>query len=325
MSVDSFIFAHNKRYMNKIERITSILIKLQSRRNITAQQIADEFGISIRTVYRDIQILEEAGVPIVSNMGVGYSIIEGYKLPPLMFSISEAIAFLLAEKQLRIQFNIDGYELFRNGMDKIRSVLKFANRDILEKFENYIGILELGEIQQESNPFHVLEPLIQSIIEHKTVKIEYSAIYNGKTTTREIEPVGLFFMFGQWYLLAWCKLRNDYRTFKLNRINNITMTDSLFEKTHPPIKDLIKQIYSSPPYHNIVLKVEKNALFGIGSLKYNHGLVREEVEGDYIIQTYKTNSLEYFARWYLSFADKSTIIESMELKDMVKNLINKLR
>lgn len=103
------------------------------------------------------------------------------------------------------------------------------------------------------------------------------------------------------------------------------MTDSLFEKTHPPIKDLIKQIYSSPPYHNIVLKVEKNALFGIGSLKYNHGLVKEDVEGECIIQTYKTNSLEYFARWYLSFADKSTIIESMELKDMVKNLINKLR
>lgn len=311
--------------MNKIERISSILIKLQSRRNITAQQIANEFGISIRTVYRDIQILEEAGIPIVSNMGVGYSIIEGYKLPPLMFSISEAVAFLLAEKQLSTQFNVDGYELFRSGMDKIRSVLKFTNRDILERFENYIDVLQLSEIRQESNPFRVLEPLIQSIVENKTVKIEYAALYNGETTIREIEPVGLFFMFGQWYLLAWCKLRNDYRTFKLNRIGNITITESPFEKKHPPLKDLIRQIYSSPPYHNIVLKIEKSVLFEIGSLKYNHGLVSEEVEGEYMIQTYKTNSLEYFARWYLSFADKATIIESMELKDMVKNLINKLR
>ena len=311
--------------MNKIERISSILIKLQSRRNVTAQQISDEFGISLRTVYRDVQILIEAGIPIVSNMGVGYSIMEGYKLPPLMFSVDEAIAFLMAEKQLSLQYNVDSYELYRNGMNKIRSVLRYANRDILDNFENHIEILELGETQQEMNSCHVLQPLIQSIIEHKISIIEYNASYSMETTTREIEPAGLFFMFGQWYVLAWCKLRSDYRSFKLSRINMIQTTDKPFEKSHPPTKTLIKQIYTPPTYHQVIVKVEKRALFGIGSMKYNHGMVSEEDSGEFVIQTYHVGSLDYFARWYLSFADMATIIKSAELKEMVKNLIKNLR
>lgn len=311
--------------MNKIERISSILIKLQSRRNVTAQQIAVEFGISLRTVYRDVRVLIEAGIPIVSNMGVGYSIMEGYKLPPLMFSVDEAIAFLMAEKQLSLQYNVDCYELYRNGMDKIRSVLRYANRDILDNFDNYIDILELGDTQQEMNPYQVLPPLIQSIVEHKISVIEYNASYNMEITTREIEPTGLFFMFGQWYVLAWCKLRSDYRSFKLSRINMIQKTDNPFENSHPPIKTLIKQIYTPPTYHHVVVKVEKSALFGIGSMKYNHRMVSEVDDGEYVIQTYQVSSLEYFARWYLSFADKATIIESSELKVKVKELIDKLR
>src|ERR1700741_4212443 len=84
--------------MNRIDRVTAILIQLQSKRVVKAQEIADRFAISLRTVYRDIKTLDEAGIPIIGEAGIGYSIMEGYRLPPVMFTREEATALLTAEK-----------------------------------------------------------------------------------------------------------------------------------------------------------------------------------------------------------------------------------
>jgi predicted DNA-binding transcriptional regulator YafY len=84
--------------MNRIDRLSAILIQLQSRPLTKSQQIADRFGISPRTVYRDIRALLDAGIPIIGSPGIGYSLVQGFKLPPLMFTQAEAIAFLTAEK-----------------------------------------------------------------------------------------------------------------------------------------------------------------------------------------------------------------------------------
>ena len=84
--------------MNRFDRITAILIQLQSKKVVKAQDLADRFGTSLRTIYRDIRTLEEAGVPLYGEAGIGYSIVDGYRLPPVMFTKEEAIAFITAEK-----------------------------------------------------------------------------------------------------------------------------------------------------------------------------------------------------------------------------------
>ena len=93
--------------MNRLERISAILVKLQSRPVVTAREIADQFGVSLRTVYRDIRSLEESGIPVGGEAGLGYSLVDGFKLPPLMFTIDEALSFLVAEKLVRHQTDGD--------------------------------------------------------------------------------------------------------------------------------------------------------------------------------------------------------------------------
>ena len=126
--------------MNRLERISAILVKLQSRPVVTASEIAEQFGVSLRTVYRDIRALEESGIPVGGEAGVGYSLVDGFKLPPLMFNTEDALSFLVAEKLVSHQTDGDTYGLFRSGMDKIRAVLKTAEKDILHHFDQYIRI-----------------------------------------------------------------------------------------------------------------------------------------------------------------------------------------
>jgi predicted DNA-binding transcriptional regulator YafY len=108
--------------MNRIDRISAILIQLQSHSLVKAQQISERFNISIRTVYRDIRTLEEAGIPIIGNPGIGYSLAEGFKLSPLMFTQKEALSFLIAEKLVHELTDSNSNEHYKSGIEKIKSV-----------------------------------------------------------------------------------------------------------------------------------------------------------------------------------------------------------
>src|ERR1700744_5111837 len=104
--------------MNRIDRISAILIQLQSRRVVKAIDIAERFAISLRTVYRDVKTLEEAGVPILGEAGVGYSIMDGYRLPPVMFTMEEATAFLTAEKLIEKLTDATTESSYKSAMHK---------------------------------------------------------------------------------------------------------------------------------------------------------------------------------------------------------------
>lgn len=117
--------------MNRIDRLTAILIQLQSKRVVKAQEIADRFGISLRTVYRDVWALEEAGVPIGAEAGIGY-FLEDYHLPPVMFSNEEASALLFGAKLVSKMADELLHESFESALYKIKSVLKRSEKEHLE-------------------------------------------------------------------------------------------------------------------------------------------------------------------------------------------------
>lgn len=127
--------------MNRIDRLAAIVIQLQSRRLVKAQDIADKFLISLRTVYRDISALHEAGVPVNGEAGIGYRLMEGYKLPPVMFNADEASALLTASKLMESMSDESSSKHYTTALDKIKAVLKMAEKDHLEEIDDHIAVI----------------------------------------------------------------------------------------------------------------------------------------------------------------------------------------
>ena len=310
--------------MNRIDRVTAILIQLQSKRVVKAQEIADRFTISLRTVYRDIKILEEAGIPIIGEAGIGYSIMEGYRLPPVMFSKEEATAFLTAEKLVEKLTDGSTRETYAAAMFKIKSVLRLTERDHMEHMDRYIEVVESPYFTNHKNETAYLQHILRAIAEKAILNIDYFAEHSQQKTNRNIEPIGIFFMGRYWYLIAWCTLRKDYRTFRVDHIKYLSVTTIHFEKEHPALKSFLSKISREKELYTIILQVEKEVLKYLGEQKFYNGFVSQKEVNGKIEMIFLTSSLEGFARWYLLFGDRADILAPEELPGLVRKNLDAL-
>jgi predicted DNA-binding transcriptional regulator YafY len=307
--------------MNRIDRVTAILIQLQSKRVVKAQEIADRFSISLRTVYRDIKALEESGVPLAGEAGVGYSIMEGYRLPPVMFTREEAIAFLTAEKMVEKLTDPSSVEQYQSAMFKIKSVLRYAEKDLLDDMSAYIEVVENPYLSAAVNkPVH-LQTILNGIANKAVMNIGYFANHSQQYSNRDVEPVGIFYQANYWYMIAYCRLRNDYRSFRADRISYINITENHFHKLHPSLKSFLNKINKEQEMLTIVIQVDKTVLKYFGEQKFYNGFVSQKAVGDKMEMIFVTASLQGFAKYYMMFGEYADIISPSELKDMVKQNI----
>lgn len=310
--------------MNRLDRVTAILIQLQSKRIVKAQDIAERFNVSLRTVYRDIRTLEEAGIPLVGETGIGYSIMDGYRLPPVMFTLEEATAFLTAEKLVEKLTDASTDESYKSAMYKIKAVLRSSEKDYLETMDNHIEVLDNPYIPKERNANYSLQSILKSISGKHVLTINYFANHSQENTSRNIEPVGIFYSGSNWHILAFCQLRNDYRDFRIDRISQIISTPLPFKKQHPSLKSFLKQIAQKKELHSIVILVNKEIVKYFGEQKYYNGFISQrEVKGK-IEMTFLTCSVEGFARWYMMFGDNAEIVSPDNLKKVVKQIASNI-
>ena len=309
--------------MNRIDRISAILIQLQSRRVVKAADIAERFNISLRTVYRDIKTLEEAGIPLIGEAGVGYSIMDGYRLPPVMFTKEEATAFLTAEKFMEKLTDVSTMTHYKSAMYKVRAILKTTEKELLEGMDNRIEVLKSVK-HAHTTPNDHIQTILYSIVKKNVLSISYHAHHSQEKTRRDVEPVGIFYLSGYWHLIAYCRLRDAYRDFRIDRIKNLTVTDQLYKIEHPTLKDYIAQTAQEKELEMVVIRVEKGIRTYLDEQKYYSGFVSEkEVDGQ-IEMTFLTTSLAGFSRWYMMFGDEAEIISPESLKERVKVIVDNI-
>tara|TARA_R110002072_G_scaffold19684_17_gene72663 strand:+ start:4071 stop:5027 length:957 start_codon:yes stop_codon:yes gene_type:complete len=305
--------------MNKFDRVISLLVVLQSKKIVRAQDLAERFQVSLRTIYRDIRSLETAGIPIISEAGVGYSIMPGYHLPPVMFSQQEASAMITAEKLLEKMVDSKTADSYKSAMIKVKSVLRTEEKEAANNLSDYIEVFRppWAPIKEE---IQGLQKIFQSVLSKKVLKITYKAGYTNEISEREIEAIGVFFSNDKWYLIAFCRLRNAYRSFRLDRIQKLEIGNQHFQDKHPILKEYLNSLAIEKDLKKSIVRFRKESSRYVESQKFMLGYTHEVEIGDWIEMTFLNHSHKNMARWLMMFTNKIKIIEPQELQDEMKLL-----
>ncbi|MGB3799591.1 MAG: YafY family protein [Lewinella sp.] len=208
---------------NRLSRLTAILTQLQTRRLITAPELAAKYGVSVRTIYRDIRSLERSGIPIATEEGKGYALMEHYRLPPVAFTEEEANALVLAEQLVLKTSDASFIQAYAAAVEKIKAVLRHDTKDKANLLHQRTTFDRNVQQQRSSNNLSALQ---DALTNYRPVRITYTNESGGQSE-RVIEPFALLST-ENWLLIAWCRLRRGFRYFRLDRIGGLNVLSDTF-------------------------------------------------------------------------------------------------
>ena len=220
--------------MSQLPRLISTLTLLKSRRVLTATELSGKFDISIRTVYRDIQKLIEAGVPVITLEGRGYSLMDGYTVAPVQFTEKQANALITAQHLVNKSNDSSFTNDFEEALTKIKSVFRSS---VLEKSELLNNKIHVFDQSYENISSNALSEIQLAITHFNYVEINYRKADDPNISFRKIEPCALFSTNQKWILIAWCHLRKDIRAFRVDRIQHFKILQDNFEDRKFNIQD----------------------------------------------------------------------------------------
>lgn len=208
----------------RLSRLVAILTHLQAKRLVTSTKLAEKFGVSTRTIYRDLKALEQSGVPILTEDGKGYTLMEGYKIPPIMFTENQANALILAEQLVLKNRDSSFIKDYAEAIDKIKAVLRQSEKEKANLLSLRTKFSKLDNFEINSN---ILSALQKAITNFYLVKFDYINVEN-KESKRTVEPFALLNISEGWLLVAYCRLRKEFRYFRLDRIQHLQVQQENF-------------------------------------------------------------------------------------------------
>lgn len=220
----------------RLVRLIAIQTTLQTKQLITAAELASRFSVSVRTIYRDMKTLESAGVPILTEEGRGYALVEGYRLPPVSFTQSEANALITVEHLIQNQPDTSLIEAYHQAVTKLKAVLRSSTQQKVNLLASRMKVY--AHAQSNSRYLATLQNALTSF---QRVRVEYRAA-SGELTHRVLEPFALLMSTQEnWLLVGWCGLRAAYRIFRLDRIEQLEVLSEIF----PPHTITLKQYFET--------------------------------------------------------------------------------
>ncbi|MEO5959247.1 MAG: YafY family protein [Opitutaceae bacterium] len=305
--------------MNRTDRLVAMVMHLQGRRLVRAEELARHFEVSVRTVYRDISALGEAGVPIAGEAGVGYSLVRGYHLPPVMLTADEAAALFVGAEMVRQFTDASLNEPMTAVLDKLRAVLPRDRQDHVERLARQTVIRGRPRYLQadpEAAPW--LLAIQRGVAQRRVLRIGYRARGQADEMARDVEPLGIVFYGGAWYCVAWCRVRQDFRHFRTDRVLRL---------------ELLAETFPARPDFSLAAHLEcemdkKDALrarvwFAVAAQERarneSHATLVEERSGEDGAEfSLYTFSLEWLARWLMSFGADAEAIAPVELRELMR-------
>jgi predicted DNA-binding transcriptional regulator YafY len=296
--------------MNRTDRLVALVMLLQSRRVITAAEMAAHFEITERTVYRDLAALGEGGVPIVGEPGVGYSLMRGYQLPPVMFSTQEAFALVTGGMLAERMTDDSVRDPMRTALGKLTAVLP---ADLQARVHHLREAMQVRSRKPGAGPVP-LSRVQMAMAERRVIRLRYLGAQRGSATTREVEPLGLVFYLDHWHLIAWCRLRAEVRDFRVDRILEC---DLLHEPSPPrPDFDLAQHLLClfQPGQSSVAELSFHPRLLETVRRHWGPALLEESTDHEWVRVRLTCGESTYLARWLLSFGGKVRVIAPDSLR-----------
>lgn len=216
--------------ISRLSRLLAIHLKFQSSMYVSVDQLSEQFNISKRTVYRDLLALEQANVPIVAVEGKGYTLMDGYKIPPVMFTETEANALIFAEKMMAKTKDESLINEFNKAITKVKAVLRSDEKIKADFLANRTVIGRNWQNEKTSNFLSVVQSALTNFC---VLKIAYQKESDTQPIFREIEPFAIYHSYSEdWIVVASCRLRKEFRNFRIDRIKTVVRLQETFEP-HP--------------------------------------------------------------------------------------------
>lgn len=301
----------------KIDRLVSIIMVLLDKERVGAQELANMFEVSPRTIYRDIDTINMAGIPVrsISGVGGGFEIMQNFKIDKNVFSTADLSAILMGLSNL--SHIIHGNEPI-NALAKVKSFIPADKANDIELKANQIYI-DLSPWGGNQNAQAYLEIIKTALQECRLVSFEYIA-HHGRKTARVVEPYQLVLKSGHWYFQGYCHIRNDFRLFRLSRISNLQMKEEVFvPKVYPkPILDageILKTMQIT-----VTIRIHKSIMDRVlDYCTYEHFFPDGS---EHYIVNFPFIENEYYYDILLSFGDKCECLEPLHIRAEIKRRIH---
>ena len=289
----------------QINRLFEIVYLLLEKDTITAKELAQQFGVSVRTIYRDIDILSTAGIPVYTNKGKGggINLLENFVLDKSILS---------EEEQNQIIFALQSLEKLDKNSEK--KALEKMSRLFHKQSENWIEI-DFSNWSNENNKFEIMK---QAILKKQVMEFTYFNSY-GEETKRQVEPLQIWFKDKAWYIKAYCRVKQDYRVFKIARMREIKVLEETFERELP-------QEQEKKPYEikfiSLELEISKEKAYRVYD-EFEKENIEKKQDGNFIIHVkYPENDWVY--EYILSFGEHIKVIAPEYARNIIKDKIQKI-
>ncbi|MGG1662622.1 helix-turn-helix transcriptional regulator [Brevibacillus sp. NRS-1366] len=311
--------------MNKTDRLLAIVLELQRKNVVRAEDLADTFETSVRTIYRDMQALSEAGVPVVGAPGSGYSLMEGYFLPPVSFSVEEAVTLLIGTDLVEQAFDPTYGARAKASQRKLEALLSEPVRQESARVRSAFRLLDTCENTIQGQVLAYMETLRQAILSHQKVRFRYQKSHPGhdgrRESVRDVAPYGLVLARGSWVLLAHCDLRQDIRNFRLSRMSGLTVLADSFT---PPDQFQLAS-YKPQDDRHLLVRIRVNSTIA-DKVKESNNFFIETMEEHPVgtLVTLRVRQLEEILSWVLGWGAQVVVIEPQSLRDRIREEAEKM-
>ena len=293
----------------KVDRLIGILTVLLRDEKSTAPELAERFGVSRRTISRDIDALCLAGIPVVTRQGGdgGISIMEGYKINKNVLTAEELQTLVAGLRGIDSVSKKSGFESLMSKLAPSDTMVSLTDSVVIDLSSHYKDSLS-----------EKIALFKRAIAGRRTVRFDY--FYPKGEVPREIEPYFVEFRWREWYVFGWCRLRGDFRRFKLNRLWNYSLTEESFCLRDVPCGAASAEDAFPEPY-NVKLRFDKSVRF---RLIESYGLDCYEEGEDSLTLSLDYTNKDYIFSWILGFGDMAEVLEPEEARaefaEIVRNL-----